>query len=277
MRDNLPEIKERQRRIWGSTIGLRRISEYMFPATLRLIEWLEIGPGDRVLDVATGTGRAAVAARMTGASVTAQDLSPVLLGEAAHYAQSQGFDDIQFSESDVEDLPFPNASFTVAISTFGAIHAPRGDVAAAEMDRVLVTTGRMGLATWHHACSLYQLTQLIAAYQTTELRGIDPSEWGRRERVREFISQRFFPDLEFEEGEIDLEYPSPEAAWRDWSRNYGPIHAVYQAVPFATRREIDRRGAEYFRQYIDSTGVVLWTLQYLLVKGKKISLTDRLG
>ncbi len=83
----------------------------------------EIGPGDRVLDVATGTGRTAVLARMTGAVVEGQDLSPVLIGEAEHFALASGFPDLTFSESDAENLPYPNDVFSVVISTFGDTHA----------------------------------------------------------------------------------------------------------------------------------------------------------
>jgi ubiquinone/menaquinone biosynthesis C-methylase UbiE len=277
MRDNLSAYKLRQQQAWGSTIGLHRLSGEFQPASQRLIEWLEVGPNDRVLDVATGTGRTAVLARATGASVIAQDLSPVLIGEGEHFALASGFPDITFSESDAEDLPFANGSFTVVVSTFGAIHAPRADVVGSEMDRVLAYGGRLGLATWRHDAAIHTLARMLPAGDTAGASPVDPAEWGRRDRIREFISQRYFPTLEFEEGELQLRYPSVDAAWRDWSRNYGPVRAAYQALPLRNRDEFDARAREFFSQWADASGAVTWPLPYLLVKAVKIGLGQRVG
>ena len=278
MRDDLSSYKQRQQQAWGSTIGLHRLSGEFQPASQRLIEWLAVGLGDHVLDVATGTGRTAVLARATGAAVTAQDLSPVLIGEAEHFALASGFPDIELSESDAEDLPYPNGSFTVVVSTFGAIHAPRADVVGGEMERVLAYGGRLGLAIWRHDATIHQLARIIPGSIPLGASAVDPAEWGRRERVREFISQRYFPQLAFEEGELELHYPSADAAWRDWSRNYGPVRAAYQALPIRNRDEFDTRAREFFSQWADSsTGAVTWPLAYLLVKAVKIGLSQRVG
>jgi ubiquinone/menaquinone biosynthesis C-methylase UbiE len=277
MRDNLSTYKLRQQQAWGSTIGLHRLSGEFMPASQRLIEWLAVGPDDRVLDVATGTGRTAVLARATGASVVAQDLSPVLIGEAEHFALASGFPDITLSESDAEDLPYPNASFTVVVSTFGAIHAPRADVVGSEMDRVLTYGGRLGLATWRHDAAIHQFAHMLPGVDAAHASAVEPREWGRRDRIREFISQRYFPVLEFEEGELELTYPSVDAAWRDWSRNYGPVRAAYQALPLRNRDEFDARAREFFGQWASESGAVTWPLAYLLVKAVKIGLGQRVG
>lgn len=277
MQDDLFAYKQHQRQTWGSSIGLHRLSGEFAPASQRLIEWLAIGPGDRVLDVATGTGRTAVLARATGAAVEAVDLSPVLIGEAEHFALASGYPDIRFSEGDAEDLPFANDQFTVVISTFGIIHAPRPDVASREMDRVLAFGGRLGLATWRYDATLHELVRLVPGGEPLVRGVVNPAEWGRRERVREFISQRYFPNLEFTEGELLLDYPTVDAAWRDWSRNYGPIRSAYQAIPLRNRDEVDARAREFFARWADATGAVHWPLAYMLVKGTKISLSQRVG
>ncbi len=176
---------------------------------------------------------------MTGAVVEGQDLSPVLIGEAEHFALASGFPDLTFSESDAENLPYPNDVFSVVISTFGAIHTPRADVVSAEMDRVLNFSGRLGLATWRHDAAIHRLVGLIPTNEAEGHGAVQPSEWGRPERVREFISQRFFPNLEFEDGVLELRYPTVDAAWRDWLRNYGPIRAAYQGLPLRSRDGVD--------------------------------------
>ncbi len=230
-----------------------------------------------MLDVATGTGRTAVLARATGATVEAQDLSPVLIGEAEHFALASGYSDIGLNESDAEELPYPAERFTVVVSTFGAIHAPRPDIVSAEMNRVLISGGKLGLATWTFDSPIYRLGRLVPASDPTMRGAVDPAEWGRRERIREFISQRYFPTLEFEEGSIRISYPTVDAAWRDWSRNYGPIRAAYQAIPLRNRDAIDQAARKFFAQWVDASGSVVWPLTYLLIRSTKISLSQRIG
>ncbi|CAN5740679.1 class I SAM-dependent methyltransferase [soil metagenome] len=277
MQPDLNSYKQQQRQTWGSSIGLHRLSGHFQPASKRLINWLEVGPEDRLLDIATGTGRTAVLARAAGADVEAQDLSPVLLGEAEHFALASGFPDIILSESDAEDLPYPAENFNIVVSTFGLIHAPRPDVVSSEINRVLVYGGRLGLAVWTHDSTIYQLSRLVPGADAGMRGAVDPAEWGRRERIREFISQRYFPVLEFEEGTLEISYPTAETAWRDWSRNYGPIRAAYQAIPIRNRDEIDQAAREFFAQWADGSGNVTWPVSYLLVKTNKISISQRVG
>ena len=277
MQADLNSYRQRQRQTWGSSIGLHRLSGHFQPASQRLIDWLEVGPDDRVLDIATGTGRTAVLARSTGATVEAQDLSPVLIGEAEHFALASGFPDITLTESDAEELPYRAETFSVVVSTFGAMHAPRPDVVSAEMNRVLAFGGRLGLAVWTYNAAIYRLARLVPGADPQMRGAVDPSEWGRLERIREFISQRHFPTLEYEEGTLEISYPTVDAAWRDWSRNYGPIHAAYQAIPIRNRDAIDQAAREFFAQWADDSGAVTWPLDYLLISGIKISLSQRVG
>ncbi|MEZ4521452.1 MAG: methyltransferase domain-containing protein [Thermomicrobiales bacterium] len=277
MQPDLNSYKQQQRQNWGSSIGLHRLSGHFLPASRRLIDWLEISADDTVLDIATGTGRTAVLARATGATVEGQDLSPVLIGEAEHFALASGFPDISLTESDAEDLPYPPENFTVVVSTFGAIHAPRPDIVSAEINRVLVYGGRLGLAAWTYDSEIYQLARLVPGSDTSVRGAVNPSEWGRRERIREFISQRFFPTLEFEDGTLEISYPTVDAAWRDWSRNYGPIRAAYQAIPLRNRDAVDQAAREYFSRWADGSGAVTWPVSYLLIKTTKVSLSQRMG
>jgi len=274
---DLNSYKQQQRQNWGSSIGLHRLSGHFQPASQRLIDWLEVGPDDRVLDVATGTGRTAVLARAAGAAVEAQDISPVLIGEAEHFALASGFPDIVLTESDAEDLPYQPESFSVVVSTFGAIHAPRPDVVSSEISRVLHFGGRLGLAVWTHDSAIYGLYRLVPGADIGVRGAVDPTEWGRRERIREFISQRYFPVLEFEEGQLEINYPTVDAAWRDWSRNYGPIRAAYQAIPLRNRDAIDQAAREFFSRWADTSGNVTWPVAYRLVKANKITLSQRVG
>ncbi len=158
-----------------------------------------------------------------------------------------------------------------------AIHTPRADVVSVEMDRVLNFSGRLGLATWRHDAAIHRLVGLIPTNEAEGHGAVQPSEWGRPERVREFISQRFFPNLEFEDGVLELRHPTVDAAWRDWLRNYGPIRAAYQGLPLRSRDGVDLSARKFFAQWADSSGAVTWPLSYLLIKAAKIGLSHRVG
>lgn len=277
MRDDFSELKRQQREAWGASIGYHRLSEHFQPAIDRLIEWLDIQPGERVLDVASGTGRAAVAARARGAAVTAQDLSPVLLSEAEHHAWSHGYDDLRFSESDAEALPFADGVFDVVISTFGVIHAPRPSVVTSELSRVLDSGGRLGLAVWAPDSGLMELRRLLSPFEPLHPRAADPAEWGRRDRIEEFLGRRSFSRIEIERGELVISYPSPGAAWRDWVRNYGPFRAAYAALSHAEQQSVDDAAEAYFARQTGAGGTVSWSLGYLLLKTEKVLATRQIG
>jgi SAM-dependent methyltransferase len=187
MREPLTDLKRQLRAAWNSAAGYHQLTEPFTPAIEELLDWVGVGPEDTVLDVATGTGRTALAARRRGARVTAVDFSPVQLGEAAHYAERAGFADIQLDEGDAEELPYATGSFNVVVTTFGALHVPRADVVAGELDRVLAPGGRLGLATWLPDSSLLELLRLLGPYAPTSPLVADPREWGRPARLREFF------------------------------------------------------------------------------------------
>lgn len=271
------DVKRQQRADWGSAIGYHRLSEHFMPAIDRLIDWLEIGPDDRVLDIGTGTGRAAVAARATGASVTGQDFSPILLSEAMHYAVGNEFHDITFDEADFEDLPYPNSSFTVVLSTFGVVHGTRANVVADEMDRVLAGSGRLGLATWHRDCGLFDLLRLLIPYGSNELTDTEISLWSRPEGIQDVLVRRAIPRLEFDTGDLMLSYPDPESAWREWRTHYGPFRSLYASLSTQRRQELDGEATSFFSRLSGPDGTVEWRLRYLLAHGRKRPGTSRLG
>lgn len=108
-----------------------------------LLDAVGAGPGTRLLDVATGTGRLAAAAADRGARVTGIDLAEGML--AAARARRPGLD---LHRADAEALPFPAASFTAATAGFVFNHLPRPERAATELARVLAPGGLVAAAVW---------------------------------------------------------------------------------------------------------------------------------
>ena len=154
-----PELKARHRVMWGLG-NYARVADELIPELGQvLVEACEIGSGDRVLDIAAGTGNAAIPAALAGAEVTASDLTPELLeiGQAratqiasgsASASGETGADSITWRVADDEALPFDDAAFDVAMSCVGIMFAPFHEKSAAELLRVVRPGGRIGLVSW---------------------------------------------------------------------------------------------------------------------------------
>jgi SAM-dependent methyltransferase len=139
-------FKRASRTCWSSG-DYDAIARGVWVAAKVVVQLTGVRRGDRVLDVACGTGNAAINAALAGGVVTALDLVPELFAVARRRAEESGVE-LDLVEGDAEELPFEDASFDVVLSTFGAMFAPRHTVAAAEMARVIRPGGRVGLASW---------------------------------------------------------------------------------------------------------------------------------
>jgi SAM-dependent methyltransferase len=161
------------------------------PVAAQLVKFAGIRPGEDVLDVATGTGVVAVTAARAGARVQALDLTPALLEHARANAQLAGVH-VSWTEGDVEDMPYPDASFDVVLSEFGHMFAPRADVAIAEMRRVLRPGGRVAFATWPPEHFVGQFFLLVSRHTPPPPAGAAPPPlWGNPAIVAERLAGGF--------------------------------------------------------------------------------------
>jgi SAM-dependent methyltransferase len=179
------QMTERARFTWSQGDFARAGAEQVIVGEL-LCRAIDIHPGERVLDVAAGSGNAALAAARRGAKVTATDFVPHLLETAARRAGAEGLD-LETQEADAQALPFPDGAFDVVLSTFGVMFAPDQAGAAAELLRVCRPGGRIGLTAWTPA-SVMAATQAIAAkYAPARPGARSPMEWGTEARVGELL------------------------------------------------------------------------------------------
>ena len=156
-----------------------------------LVERAGVEAGMEVLDVATGSGNAALPAVQRGARVTGVELVPELLDIARERAAELGLE-VDWVEGSAEELPLPDAVFDRVLSVFGHMFAPRHERAAEELVRVCRPGALVGLCCW--------------APEGVIGRGIgpDPARWGTEEHVRELLGDRV-ASLEFERHTITLE------------------------------------------------------------------------
>ncbi len=216
------ELKQVHRATWaaGDYPAIAAHIDQLPPA--RLIERLGVSPGQRVLDVATGSGNAALRAAGTGARVTGLDLVPDLLEVAEHRAFEAGLE-IDLVAGDAEALPFEDQSFDHVISVFGVQFAPRHRVAAAEMARVCRQEGAIGLVSWTPEGLIGQVFRILSGYLPSPPSFVSPPPlWGDEEHVREIFDGTGFR-FSVERLVNPFNFASSEAFMKFFEQSYGPM------------------------------------------------------
>ena len=192
-------------------------------------------PGERILDLSTGTGWTSRLVARRGATVVGVDIAADLIAAARARAGAEGLP-IDYKVGDAEELPFEAAEFDAVVSTCGVMFASRPEAAAAELARVCRMGGRIALTTWLANSNLFKMFEVMKRYMppppTPAPRS--PFEWGRTERITELLGDAF--ELKFEKGVSYYREPSGEAAWETFSRGYGPTRSLAAALD-AERRE----------------------------------------
>jgi SAM-dependent methyltransferase len=257
----LAELKLRARKTWAAGNYAEIARRELWPLGERVVARAGVGSGEEVLDVACGTGNAALRAAAAGARVVALDLTPELLENGRVLAAEAGVT-IDWVEGDAEALPFADASFDVVLSTLGVMFAPRHRVAAAELARVVRAGGRMALCSWFEESAVTQILRTTASYLPAPPAFVDPPWlWGSERHVRSLFAGTGI-ELEFERGVA--EFPRFESTDDDveyHSTRFGPLIAA-RAVT-----EADGRWPE-LRSRLRELHEGLTSSEYLLVLGR---------
>lgn len=195
-----------------------------------LAEALEIFPGERVLDVACGSGNGAIAAaRRAWGNTVGLDFVPQLLEHARERAKVEGLE-VEFVEGDAQQLPFGDGEFDVAMSIFGAMFAPDQEKTASELLRVTKPGGRIGMANWCPDGGLEKLFATVVKHVGPPPAGVVPPVlWGNEERVRELFGDGV-STLRAERRKSRQPFFSADH-YIDFFRTYfGPIKGAYEKV-----------------------------------------------
>src|SRR5947207_2983103 len=223
----LAEIKSRQQKAWSSgnyaVVGttLQIVGE-------SLCEAVDLRSGARVLDVAAGNGNATLAAARRFAEVTSTDYVPALLESARSRAAAEGAS-VHFQEADAEDLPFPDGSFDVVLSTFGVMFTPDQEQAARELARVCKPGGLIGLANWTPDSFVGQLFKLIGRYIPPAAGVSSPALWGTEERLAALFGAEA-RRIRVQRREFMFRYRSPMHWVEVFRTYYGPLTKAFGAL-----------------------------------------------
>ncbi|MDD7969154.1 class I SAM-dependent methyltransferase [Actinomycetospora lemnae] len=265
-------LKARHRTMWGlgdyPDVAARLIAE-LGPV---LVAATGIRPGDRVLDVAAGTGNVAVPAALAGADVIASDLTPELFPAGRAAAERQGVT-LQWQEGDAEALPYPDDAFDVVTSCVGVMFAPHHQQAADELVRVCRPGGRIGLISWTPEGFVGDLFKTMKPFAPPPPPGAQPPPlWGDEAHVRALLGDRV-TDVETERRTVTIAaFDTPDGFRSYWKETYGPTIVAYRnnAEDAARTAELDREIAAVAERHArDGQGLVMdW--EYLLLTARVV-------
>jgi SAM-dependent methyltransferase len=216
------EVKTKHRAMWASGDYPGMVETFLLPLGPRLVQACGIGAGMRVLDVATGTGNAAIPAAATGADVTASDLTPELFEAGRRRAEEAGVT-LEWAEADAENLPFEDESFDVVMSSIGAMFAPIHEAVANEFVRVCRPGGTIGQLCWTPEGMIGALFRTMKPFAPPPPPGAQPAPlWGSEEHQKELFGERVdFHTLEREDLEITA-FPNAHDYGEHFKAKYGP-------------------------------------------------------
>jgi SAM-dependent methyltransferase len=253
---DLAAVKARQQATWASG-DYHQIGTQILIVSELLIEALDVHSTERVLDVATGSGNAALAAARRGCDVVGLDYVPALLDRARWRAEAEGVE-ATWVECDAEDLPYPDGAFDVVSSVFGAMFAPDQERTAGELARVCRSGGRIGLVAHTPEGFIGQLFKTNARHVAPPAGVRSPVLWGTEERLRELFGDRLV-DLRAEKRHYVFRDRSPEAFVERWRRFYGPTIKAFETVGESGAAALERDLLELiacFNRADDGTMVV---------------------
>ena len=221
-------LKEAHRRIWASG-NYPRIAELVTDVGERIVDRAGVGAGADVLDVAAGSGNAAIPAAQRGAQVIASDLTPELFTAGRRRAAEAGVT-IEWITADAEELPFENARFDYVLSSLGVQFAPRHEVVAGELVRVCRPGATIALGNWAADGYIGQFWTAMGPYMPPPpAYASPPPGWGRVDHVEQLFAD--FPvDLTFERRALHFKAESPEAFIDLMADNYGPLLGARNAL-----------------------------------------------
>jgi SAM-dependent methyltransferase len=224
---DLTAVKAKQRKMWASG-DYSAVAARIAVMAEDMVQAAGLRAGERVLDVATGSGNAAIAAARNGCVVTGTDYVPELLERARARAAAEGLA-VTFAEADAEDLPYGDGEFDAVTSSLGVMFAPDQERAAAELTRVCRPGGTIAMVNWTPTGFIGGLLRTVAKHVPPPPGVRPPTLWGTEERLGELLGDAV-SDLRVTRREFVWRFRSAEDFTRFFLDNYGPTLKAYEAL-----------------------------------------------
>ena len=246
----VPEHKTAARAIWALGDYHAFAKATVWEVGPKLVAACRIGPGQRVLDVAAGTGNVAIRAAEAGAQVVASDLTPENFTSGQREAEEHGVE-LRWVEADAEALPFADDEFDAVTSSFGAIFAADHRAVADELLRVCRPGGTIGMANFTARGPAKEFFETLAQYMPPPPpRAQAPLEWGDEEHVRGLFGDRVSSLTLTREVYVERSPAGPDAYVDLFKRTFGPVIALFGGLADQPERaaELDARLHEFAMQ-----------------------------
>jgi SAM-dependent methyltransferase len=224
---DLGAVKQRQQVMWASG-DFHAVATLIQPVAETLVEAVDLRADWRVLDVATGSGNAAIAAARSGCDVVGIDYVPGLLARGRRRVEAEGVN-VDLVEGDAESIPFPDASFDAVLSVFGAMFAPDHAQAAAEISRVCRPGGRIGLATWTPDGFIGEMLKVVSGHVAPAPGVASPLLWGTKAHLDGLFGDTV-DGLVCRERTFTFRFRSAAGFVEYFRDYYGPTLKAFEAV-----------------------------------------------
>jgi ubiquinone/menaquinone biosynthesis C-methylase UbiE len=263
------QLKAATRAFWALGDYHRFALETVWGVGPVLVEACAISRGQRVLDVAAGTGNTAIRAAEAGAEVVASDLTPENFEAGRREARAREVE-LDWVEADAEALPFADGEFDVVTSSFGAIFAPDHQAVADELVRVCRPGGTIGMVNF--TPGIDDFFAVFAPYGPPPPPGAPPGLWGSEEHVRELFGDRV-ESLELTRRHYVERAANPRAYCELFKHTFGPVVAIYASLADQPERTaaLDRDLLRFVTRMNQGPpeGPAEYPYEYLLVVARK--------
>jgi ubiquinone/menaquinone biosynthesis C-methylase UbiE len=223
----LDGLKAKQQKTWSSG-DYGAVAALIQPMSEELVQAADLSAGSRVLDVATGTGNAALAAARCRCEVVAVDYVPELMDRGRARAEAEHLS-VEFRVADAEALPYDDGEYDAVFSVVGVMFAPNQEAAAGQIVRVCRPGGTIALASWTPDGFIGQLLKTVGRHVPPPPGVRPPVQWGTEERLHELFGDRI-TDLRTTRRDFVFRFTSAADLADYFRANYGPTLKAFEAV-----------------------------------------------
>ncbi|MFW5475106.1 class I SAM-dependent methyltransferase [Knoellia sp. CPCC 206450] len=260
-------LKARHRAMWALGDYSAVASEVIAPLGPIVVEAAGIGPGQRVHDVAAGSGNVALPAARTGAEVVATDLTPELLERGRQAAEAEGLT-VKWVAADAEHLPCDDGEFDTVVSCVGVMFAPHHEAVADQLVRVVRPGGTITLLSWTPEGFIGQMFAAMKPYAPPPPPGAQPPPlWGHVDHVRGLFGDRVRIESAVQQDLVVDLFATPRDFVDFFKANYGPTIAVYRHIAENPERvaALDADLVALAERFDRGTGSTVLDWEYLLL------------